>query len=198
MENAVFEGKNIGLLWHKPPYFRGKTSVLCGREVRCFPFSGRKLRVNPSFPVLRYFRPRQGVVASVALLGPLTTWSGRENIAENARRKKLHIPPGCGASKAPVYVDSRLSALLGAHIYGERCNRFIPSTGTSHDLLPREPWCPFGIRQPSSEPPFPLPAIISGYGGSFVSASPKVSPQLSVRLLPVHPPHIDSCPNPAG
>ena len=42
MKNAEYRDENIGLLGHKPPYFLGKTSVLCGREVRCFHFSGRK------------------------------------------------------------------------------------------------------------------------------------------------------------
>lgn len=40
--NADFFCKNIGLLGHKPPYFRCKTSELCLKEVRCFHFSGRK------------------------------------------------------------------------------------------------------------------------------------------------------------
>ena len=41
-EMRTFFCKNIGLLGHKPPYFRCKTSELCLKEVRCFHFSGRK------------------------------------------------------------------------------------------------------------------------------------------------------------
>mgnify|MGYP000179286862 CR=1 FL=1 len=86
---------NIGLPAYKHPYFRGKTSVLCVKEVRCFRFSARKWHKNPLFPILRYFGTRQGVVASEALLSPLTTgFAGvqtpdkrtPENIAHSFRR----------------------------------------------------------------------------------------------------------------
>lgn len=47
----------------------------------------------PLSPILRYFGTSQVLVASEALLGPLTTGSGRLKASENGRRKKLHTRP---------------------------------------------------------------------------------------------------------
>ena len=96
-KTTCFGPKNIGLFWHKHPYFPIKTSVLCGKEVRCFRFSGRKTRGNPFLPILQYFRPRQGLVASEALLSPLTMGVGgpeghRKQPTENIAHSLSHPP----------------------------------------------------------------------------------------------------------
>ena len=119
-----FVVKNIGLLGHKPPYFRCKTSVLCGKEVRCFLFSGRKWRKNSLFLILRYFGARQVMVASDALLGPLTTWSGRLDASENGRWKILHTCPffmnpwhsGYNCFGVHRLCKNRLTSFVGAGI----------------------------------------------------------------------------------
>ena len=95
-----FRAKNIGLLGHKPPYFRCKTSVLCGKEVRCFRFSGRKCRKIPLSPILRYFGPKQGVVASEALLRALTTGFGRLEASGKRASENIAHSSGCSESEA--------------------------------------------------------------------------------------------------
>ena len=99
-----FRAKNIGLLGHKPPYFCCKTSVLCGKEVRCFRFSGWERRKIPLFPILRYFGTRQGVVASEALLSPLTTWSGEAGDIRKRTLENIAHSSGFPESKAFVFI----------------------------------------------------------------------------------------------
>ena len=60
-------------------------------DVSCFP-AGNVAKI-PLSPILRYFDAGYAVVASEALLGPLTTGSGRLKASENGRRKKLHTRP---------------------------------------------------------------------------------------------------------
>ena len=107
-----FRAKNIGLLGHKPPYFRCKTSVLCGKEVRCFRFSGRKCRKIPLSPILRYFGPKQGVVASEALLRALTTGFGR--LEASGKRASENIAHSSGCSESEAWFTA-LDFILGFH-----------------------------------------------------------------------------------
>ena len=57
---GVRNGKNIGLLWAKHRNFRGKSTALLCKEVRCFGFPGRKTPVlwpkNPVKVLMPRFR----------------------------------------------------------------------------------------------------------------------------------------------
>ena len=81
-----FLGTNLRTFDAKPPYFVAKKSDVSG-----FP-AGNAAKI-PLFPILRYLGPRLGVVASVALLSPLTTGVGRLEESGNGRRKILHTRP---------------------------------------------------------------------------------------------------------
>ena len=82
-KTSDFLDRNIRTFDAKPPYFVAKKSDVSG-----FP-AGNGAKI-PLFPILRYFGAKQGVVASEAILSPLTTGGGRLGRPENRRRKILH------------------------------------------------------------------------------------------------------------
>ena len=82
-KTSDFLGTNLRTFHAKPPYFVAKKSDVSG-----FP-AGNVAKI-PLFPILRYFGAKQGVVASEAILSPLTTGGGRLGRPENRRRKILH------------------------------------------------------------------------------------------------------------
>ena len=82
-KTSDFLGTNLRTFHAKPPYFVAKKSDVSG-----FP-AGNVAKI-PLFPILRYFGAKQGVVASEAILSPLTTGGGRLGTPENRRRKILH------------------------------------------------------------------------------------------------------------
>ena len=82
-KTSDFLDRNIRTFDAKPPYFVAKKSDVSG-----FP-AGNVAKI-PLFPILRYFGAKQGVVASEAILSPLTTGGGRLGRPENRRRKILH------------------------------------------------------------------------------------------------------------
>ena len=55
---GVWNGKNIGLLWAKHRNFRGKSTALSCKEVRCFGFSGRKTPVLWPKKTVKVLMPR--------------------------------------------------------------------------------------------------------------------------------------------
>ena len=65
-KTSDFLDRNIRTFDAKPPYFVAKKSDVSG-----FP-AGNVAKI-PLFPILRYFGAKQGVVASEAILSPLTT-----------------------------------------------------------------------------------------------------------------------------
>ena len=65
-KTSDFLGTNLRTFHAKPPYFVAKKSDVSG-----FP-AGNVAKI-PLFPILRYFGAKQGVVASEAILSPLTT-----------------------------------------------------------------------------------------------------------------------------
>ena len=75
-KTSDFFGKNIRTFHGKHPYFVAKKS-----DVSCFP-AGNAAKI-PLSPILRYFDAGYAVVASEALLGPLTTGSGNWKLFEN-------------------------------------------------------------------------------------------------------------------
>ena len=85
-KTSDFLGTNLRTFDAKPPYFVAKKSDVSG-----FP-AGNAAKI-PLFPILRYLGPKQGVVASEALLRALTTGFGRLEESGNGRRKKLHTRP---------------------------------------------------------------------------------------------------------
>ena len=68
-KTSDFLGTNLRTFHAKPPYFVAKKSDVSG-----FP-AGNVAKI-PLFPILRYFGAKQGVVASEAILSPLTTGAG--------------------------------------------------------------------------------------------------------------------------
>ena len=77
-QTSVLSVQNLRTLWLRSPMF---------------PVFRPEMALNSLFLILRYFGARQVMVASDALLGPLTTWSGRLDASENGRWKILHTCP---------------------------------------------------------------------------------------------------------
>ena len=82
-KTSDFLGTNLRTFHAKPPYFVAKKSDVSG-----FP-AGNGAKI-PLFLILRYFGAKQGVVASEAILSPLTKWFGRAGGIWKRTLEKLH------------------------------------------------------------------------------------------------------------
>ena len=129
-KTSDFLDRNIRTFDAKPPYFVAKKSDVSG-----FP-AGNGAKI-PLFPILRYFGAKQGVVASEAILSPLTTQSWRAETSEKGHPEILHTRP-IGMNPSTVFdtfisENSSLSAFISMISSSNRMKGLVPE---NHPCLP--------------------------------------------------------------